>query len=241
MTCALGATSTEARVALAEQVAMRLALRVWPTDLRADDPTAELSVVLDDVRGERMATDGVVVSAERGEVSVSADAAMAQGTYDGSAAIASGRDVIVAKYAAPPGEGPVAEVVVGTGAVPRAASTEGVVVFGRALDASRRPIRDALLTLGIGDRERTVRTGEDGWAQAPVRTASDREPLVVFARTRWRSAEGIAIPDRWGRGARGRRIWRRGGRSRSGRGGCGGRPSRWSPPSCARGRAPSPT
>ncbi|MEQ1503912.1 MAG: hypothetical protein ABMB14_16845, partial [Myxococcota bacterium] len=52
--CTLGAASTAFRIGVASGVASRLSIRVWPDELLADFAVAELSVVLDDTRGERL-------------------------------------------------------------------------------------------------------------------------------------------------------------------------------------------
>ncbi|MEQ1572251.1 MAG: hypothetical protein ABMA64_41890, partial [Myxococcota bacterium] len=51
VTCTAGAATADARVPVASGVPTHLGLRVWPDQLAADVPTAEIAVVVEDARG----------------------------------------------------------------------------------------------------------------------------------------------------------------------------------------------
>jgi hypothetical protein len=201
ITCTAGATTASVDVAVASGVAATLSLRVWPDELTADDPSADVSVVLDDARGERLPVRGVAVGAERGEVSMRADAGIvARGTYDGEAAVEAGGDRVSARYSAPPGSGPPRELLVRTGPVPQRAGE--MWVHGRALDADRRPLADVPLRLRAGGGEIRAVTGPDGWASGEVSVdpGTAGAPFPVEAVAGAFAARAIAIP---GEGATG--------------------------------------
>jgi hypothetical protein len=202
LSCALGSVSRTLQIPVVSGVAERLSLRVWPDELLADQPTAELSLVLDDVRGESLPASGLSVEARHGSVALQDTGGMvARGTYDGRQAASAGEDLISARYRAPAGSGPVQELQLGFGAVPAAGGSW--TVHARALDDRRRPRQGVpiLLSVGASGKAELV-TGPDGWATgvvtlpAPARGAP-RRPLLVSARTPARPgllASAVALP-----------------------------------------------
>jgi len=179
--CSLGgAAESSFRVEMAEGLASRLRLRVWPEELSTDFPVAELQVILEDARGERMPVAGVVVEAELGKVEMEPTAGfVARGEYQGAAAVEAGRDIIRARYELPPGQGFVGRLVVGHGPIP--ASGE-VQVHGRALDWEGRPLQGVDLSLSAGSGPAYATTGPDGWATATVPLPEGNGPVVFEVR-----------------------------------------------------------
>lgn len=191
--CAIGPTSTALRVGAVSGVPSRLSLRVWPDELLADFAVAELSVVLDDTRGERLPVGGVTVEAERGTIAMEpGDGIVLSGEYDGSAAIEAGEDRITARYAASPGTGPVDELLVQFAAVPSAAGD--LVVYARAVDALRRPLAAIPLTVRVGEAETAITTGADGWGTARVGIPAPAGPVAVTVTSSSRSANALCLP-----------------------------------------------
>jgi hypothetical protein len=175
-----GAAESSFRVDMAEGLASRLRLRVWPEELSTDFPVAELQVILEDARGERMPVEGVIVEAERGEVQMEPTSGfVARGEYRGTAAVEAGEDIIRARYELPPGTGFVTRLLVGHGQVP--ASGE-VQVHGRALDWEGRPLEGVDLSLSAGSGPAYATTGADGWATATVPLPDGNGPVVFEVR-----------------------------------------------------------
>lgn len=170
------------RVPAATGVPDRLKLRVWPTDLRADFPAAELRVVLEDARGERLPVEGVRVRAGRGDVVLEhVDERVARGEYVGTAAVAAGRDVVTAVYEAPHPGHFVSQLELAWGDVPPGPDAM-VQVHARALDPCRQPVPEVLIELDAGAASLTVPTGPDGWASATVPLPDTPGPVVLRAR-----------------------------------------------------------
>jgi hypothetical protein len=176
--CTAGGRQADFRVPVAA-VPARLSLRVWPEELRADFPTAEVRVALEDWRGERLLVDRVTVSAEEGHVDIqSGDPTLGRSEYDGSTAVAQGRDAVVASYHPPPGSGAPRELEFAWSAP----SPAGLVLSARALDRLRRPLEGVELTLSAGEAEARVVTGADGWASSPLSPELIAGPIPISAR-----------------------------------------------------------
>lgn len=175
--CRLGSWSSPPfRVPAAEGVPSRVRLRVWPTELRSDFPSAEIQVMVEDTRGERLPAEGVRVDARHGTVSLSTGGAAATGEYLGDAAVAFGDDILTARYDPPSVGTRVDQLRLGWAEVPH----EGTVwLHGRALDAQSRPVPGVVLQLDAGAAEASLRTGPDGWASAQVDVPSGHGPLVL--------------------------------------------------------------
>lgn len=171
--CSIGDRQGQARVPVAP-VPARVSLRVWPEEIRADFPTAEIRVALEDWSGERLPVDRVALSARVGRIEAQGDG---RAEYDGAIAVSGGRDTIEARYVPPPGSGPPVELELGWTAVTPA----GFTLHARALDALRRPLAERLLTLAAGEETFTVATDDDGWASAVV-SPDVAGPLPVSAR-----------------------------------------------------------
>jgi hypothetical protein len=220
--CTLGGRQAVIRIPVAP-VPARLSLRVWPQDLRADFPTAEVRVALEDWRGERLPVDRVSLSAVRGHVEpLGGGGVVGLAEYDGATAVAAGRDTVTATYRPPPGVGPVVEVELSWSAV----SAAGVTLGARALDARRRPVAGAALRLWAGGDAQDVVTDGDGAASAVLAHDTSDGPVTVGADwteggARVRSQRGAAVAPRGRRAAPRRRT-------------------SWRPPSCRCGRGAWP-
>ncbi|MCB9685905.1 MAG: hypothetical protein H6735_12760 [Alphaproteobacteria bacterium] len=189
--CVLGPTRIRRRVPVAAGVPARLALRVWPQDLRADFPWSEIRVTMEDWRGERLPVEDVVVTAGSGTVTMDDPGGIVlRGDYDGGAAAQAGEDRLHARYFAPPGGGPPTEIVFGWEAVPLRGSFQ---LFARALDADRRPV-SVPLRLGIGQASQDVTTGSDGWAKVEVAVPGGGVPMVAVAEVGGVTHRALVLP-----------------------------------------------
>ncbi|MEZ4240854.1 MAG: hypothetical protein R3F59_32795 [Myxococcota bacterium] len=238
--CAVGATTVAVPVPVASGVAARLSLRVWPDELMADEPTAEVSVVLDDARGERLPVRGLAVAAARGTVSLPPPTGIvARGTYDGHAAVEAGEDTVRASYTAPAGDGWPRELAVAAGTVPargdavvRARPRRGGARWPacgwRCASAATAPTPSRATTAGP-PRPCPCRTA------APARSRSRRAPATASrAAWSWPVSPAPAAAPGW-------RTSRTPSPCRSAPGGSAGCPSRSSRRCCGPPPAPSPT
>ncbi len=139
-----GAEHTE-RVEVPEGVPHRLLLRTFPDEVRADFPEAELRVVLEDVRGDRIDPSAVQVDAEQGLVELErVKGDVLRGLYDGHEAVDPGSDVLVAKLPVTLGEGAAQGVRGGW-----ARDGGRLTLYGQAVDRLGRPLRDVPLELRL--------------------------------------------------------------------------------------------
>lgn len=175
--CALGESVHRFRVPLADGVPARIRTRVWPAEMRADHPVAEILAVLEDGRGAVLPPHGLVLRAERGQVDVAVEGQVLRGEYRGHAVVSSGSDAIVARWHAE-GSGSWAERIDVGWSV---AHDGGVLLHARALDPRRLPVADVPLTFEVGGRASYALTGSDGWATArfPGPRPSDLEIVRV--------------------------------------------------------------
>lgn len=159
VSCQFAGTEHSERVDLPDGVPHALRLRTFPDEVRADFPEADLRVVLEDLRGDRLRPDGVEVSAEQGLVTLRpVQGNVLLGTYDGHEAVEPGNDVLVARLSEKLGEGPVQGVAGGW-----ARDNGTLELFGRAVDSRGRPLRGVDLALQLDDEAVGAGpTGADG-------------------------------------------------------------------------------
>ncbi len=200
--CSLGsAVESVFRVPMADGVASRLRLRVWPDELSTDFPVAEVQAAVEDLRGERLPVRGLQLDAHRGEVRVdAASPLLLRGDYQGARAIEAGEDVIRARWVAPAGSGAPARIVVAHGPIP----LEGALqVYGRALDVADRPLAGVPLALSTGGEVVDVPTDVDGWAVATLPLSAEDGVVVITARSAHRVARALGLPGDEARGGPG--------------------------------------
>lgn len=196
--CELGRDVTaRTRVPVARGVASRLELRVWPQDLRTDFPFAEVRVVLEDHRGERLPVDRVALEADLGTVDVVRPSATEiEADYDGAAASVAGLDQVRARWSAP-ADGVVPDVVrLGWDDLPREGS---VALVARVFDARRRPVPGASVSLSAGGPPVQVVAGPDGVARAVLPVPDGTGPVVLVGSAGGHVAEAVAMRGRAGR------------------------------------------
>lgn len=202
--CSLGASAeTSFVIPLADEVPHKMTMRVWPDQLSADLPLADVQVGLENAYGERISADGTVeFAASRGEVEVvQVRSATVRAEFQGPPAPDPGPVTVLATWTAPPGTGAVAELALAWGG--RAGEDE-VVAHLRALDSLRRPVSGAMATLASGGIENEVVTGEDGWATAAFDLPADIDrPFRVVGSTDRRHVEGLFVPETLGTGGPG--------------------------------------
>ncbi len=197
--CSVGAVTRTVRVEVEPGIPARIALEVWPEDLRGDFPVAELRAIAYDARGDRVDVQGLTIDAEHGRVVVQEAASTLRGEYRGESAVEHGTDAVIARYRRPPGPGPVTALNVGFDQVP---GPEGgpVVVHARALNARREPVAYVPLNLSVDGRTRSVMSEADGWASTSLEVPAGHRPHVVSASTAVASRYAVALPGEGGIG-----------------------------------------
>lgn len=177
--CSLGQEArTTTRLPLLPGPPAELVLRVWPEELTAELPVAEVAAHLVNQLGDRVASDALVLQAERGElVPVVAVAGLgARAEYRGEAAIGF-TDTLRATWARPPGEGGAVELDLSA----RPAGAE-LTVSGRALDRQGRPLAGVPMVLTLDGVAYSATTDARGWGQVRLASPSTPGPWVIEVR-----------------------------------------------------------
>lgn len=181
--CELGAEvpRLSQRVPTAEGIPRRVILRVYPLELSADFPVAQVQVLLEDSAGERLPPEGVVLSAEIGQIrDQTLEAGSVRAEYHGAAAVPKGGDRIWARYDYPPSKGVPSLVTLGLGSSVQDPSS--VEVLARVQDARGGPIQGIPVELSNGHHSSATVTDERGWASVILPLGSARELMVLEAR-----------------------------------------------------------
>ncbi|MFT7521672.1 MAG: hypothetical protein ACI9MC_003824 [Kiritimatiellia bacterium] len=190
VSCEVGSARGDLRLPAPTGRAHRLVLRAWPEELSTDFPVSEVTVHLEDVRGERLVAEGLQLTADRGVVVLhAADSPSRRAEYQGGIdAVRQGYDTIRAAWHLPMGEGDVHRVQVVRGPL----DSEGqIAIHARALDRQGRPIAGAALEVGLGDVSRSVVSAEDGWATASI--APTGSMLQMWARSGGYERRALAL------------------------------------------------
>lgn len=157
-----GAVRQQLRIPTDPSVPADVELRVWPPELDADLPLAQIQAWLEGATGERLAATGLLLQAERGTVTMDTEAgpAVAVAAYDGTAAVGHGEDRLTARWTPPMGSGLPWDLQAGLDAPP----SDQLAVAVVALDAGRRPLADVEVVARRGDQATTGRTDAQGRA-----------------------------------------------------------------------------
>lgn len=180
VTCAIGAAAeARALVPVARSVPVRLDLRVWPEELTNDFPVATVQAILEDALGDRMPADGVVITADRGEIRMQPpDGPVARGEYIGTNAIATRGDALRARWHLPPGTGAPAFLDVLPGELPPGGTGD---VWVRVLDDRGLPLVGASVAVSAGGAAVAAITDARGFAKAAVPLPDGMAPVVIEA------------------------------------------------------------
>jgi len=185
--CALADAALALRVPLGADRPARVELRVYPDALSADFPIAQVQAALLDRRGERVAAEGLRVTAETGELVLEPSEGALRGEYRGAAALERGGDVLTAAWDHPPATGAAWSLE-----LTPAAEEAALVAFVRALDRRERPVGAAPVRVRVGDRVEDAVTDARGWAV--VRFAGAPTVAVTL---RAETAGGLAREAPW--------------------------------------------
>lgn len=179
-----GQSSAILQVPVEAGVPAAVRLRVWPTELDADLPVAQVQAWLEGPLGDRLPAEGIQLSARRGAIvpEPGGSAATVLAAYDGSAAVAQGGDEIEARWQPPEGEGGAWRLEAEL-AGPPDATTSTLPIQVLALDRLGRPLPGVGLRVGIGPAEAEATTGPGGRAQVSVPTTALTGPWVVEVRS----------------------------------------------------------
>jgi hypothetical protein len=174
----------------------RLDLRLWPEELSADFPVADIAVSLLDGDGERLPFVGdVEVDATFGQVWLNEDGGpILRGEFQGDLVVEVGEGEIVASWRAPAGAGPPSRFVVAPVSVP----TSGVAQLQvRALDASQRPLAGLELQVDAGAGAALAVADDRGWARLKVAVPPGAGPVELGVSAEGRTARALVVRGAW--------------------------------------------
>lgn len=173
--CALerGTASTALRVPLVEGVAERIGLRVYPEEVTADLPVAQIQATVEDAAGDRIAPVSLFLDASAGEIRLlEVDGAAVRADYLADPTVPVG--TITARWYQPVGAGRPWELLLGASVV-----ADGLEVVARAEDRVGRPLAGVAVEVGVdGDLAEAV-TDEHGRALRLVARPGGPSSLVA--------------------------------------------------------------
>ncbi len=143
--CTLGTVQRQTRLTMRAHAPQAIALRFYPDVLSADFPLAEVLATLIDENGERVAVQGLELSAAHGKMVVHPSADALRAEYDGTAAAALGEDHLHARWSRRAGTG-----------APRAVSLcaargdAGLVAVARVVDGRGDPLSGVQVRVTAG-------------------------------------------------------------------------------------------
>ncbi len=161
--CAVAESAARFRIPLADVSPARIELRAYPDTVSTDFPVAQVQALLLDARGDRLAPEGLQLSALVGHLDSDVEDGAVHADYRGDAAVALGSDTIRAEWRAPLGSGAVWDLDLRAAAVPG-----GVEARARALDALGRPLAGVSVQGDVDGETWNGVTGSNGWTAAVV-------------------------------------------------------------------------
>lgn len=163
------------RVPVGQGRAARVVLQVYPQELSADLPVAQVRALVEDARGDRLPPQGLTLSAAHGRLD---DLREEGGALRADLVVdpAFLEDTVQAAWRLPPGRG--AAWGLEAWATP---TPEGVALLVRVTDREGLPIADSPLTLDTAGGPRTLRTGPGGWVQGVLPRPAGPELLTLRA------------------------------------------------------------
>jgi hypothetical protein len=186
--CLLLGKTLPIRVPVSRGVPAQVRLRVYPTDLSADFPIAQVQASLEDHAGERLPVEGLVLEADHGTVTVQpGPGTQLRADYEGDSSHP--EDTIRAVWVPPAGSGGVVRLVL---SALQAASRLEVGVF--AIDGRGRPLGAVPISLVTGKEEVWGDTGPDGWFRVDLEPRD--HPVALRATAMGVQAATLHLP--WG-------------------------------------------
>ncbi len=177
--CMIGARArTSIRVPVEPAPASLLNLRAYPAEMAAELPVTQVEAYLENASGERVPADGILITADLGEITILDDEtgpAAVRAIYEGEAAVAAGQDTLRAVWSLPPGEGGVWSL---QGAAECETDTSHCLLHARALDRLGRPLEGVEVQFEAGGESIRGTTNSAGWVSTTVKRSRDRVPFV---------------------------------------------------------------
>lgn len=184
--CTLGEQSVQTTQSGAKGTPSRVVLRAWPEELSSDFPVAQIQASLEDARGERLAPDGLSLSAQSGSLSPSVvEDRVLRADYQGRAD--QPQDLVRAEWTEPPSTGPVAHMAIDLAR--RGEQGEAVV---RIFDAQGVPVQGVEVALWLSDERRAAVSDARGRARLRFESQDAVLRLKINAQETW--AEALFLP-----------------------------------------------
>lgn len=177
-----GQVSALLQVPVEAGVPAAVRLRVWPEELDADLPVAQVQAWLEGPLGDRLPSEGIQLSAQLGTlVAEAGNPAILLSSYEGSAAVAAGSDRIEARWQPPEGQGGAWRL--GAGLVAAPGPDGALEVQVQALDRLGRPLPDKRVEVSLESAETEVVTAAGGLARARLPVSDPVGPWVLTVRS----------------------------------------------------------
>lgn len=190
--CDLDDASTSLSLPVAAEVPVGIELKVWPEELTADFPVADVRVSLHNAVGERVPFAGkLMLDAALGSLRVlDAEGPVRRAEYRGGLSAEVGEDIVEARWYQSAGAGPVDRLRLTTAAMPVAGELQ---VWVRAEDANRRPLPGREVAIEAGDRTMVTETGAGGWAHVLLPLLAGERPVRISARSEGRRRQIVLV------------------------------------------------
>ena len=159
----------------------RVVVQVFPQELSADRPVAQVQAYLESSSGTRVGIESLSLAAELGEIVALDDeggAAALRAEYRGEAAVEAGQDTVHAAWDRPLGQGPPWALTLGALAGP-----EEFVVTAQATDMHGLPLAGTTFEVELAGVTHTVTADDRGWARLGLPPLETKGPWVVEAHT----------------------------------------------------------
>jgi hypothetical protein len=133
--------------------------------------------------GERVAADGIEISARLGEIRVLTDEsgpAATRAIYSGEAAVAAGTDTLMARWSLPLGKGGVWSI---EGVAECEEEAEHCLVAARTRDRQGQPLEKIEVQFEAGGEHLSALSDDRGWASTSMRRSGNGQPFVAMVRS----------------------------------------------------------
>lgn len=170
--CQLDSVHATQRIPVVRGDPNRIRLRVYPTELSADFPVAEIEATLLDSYGDRVRASGLYLSSTHGDIEQEPHAEVLRGDYVGEVGVQ--EDLITAGWQMPVANGALVDIQVGA-----RGNYFGVEIVVRAMSSGSTVLAGENLEVSIGDESNQVMTDLRGWSTTTFHGVTG--PFVVRA------------------------------------------------------------
>ena len=188
--CQLDTVHAAHRIPVVRGQPSRIRLRVYPTELSADFPVAEIEASLLDAYGDRILASGLHLSTSHGEIVEEPHSEVLRGDFVGEIGVQN--DSIIAGWRMPAKPGPLVDIHMGARRVDLL-----VEVVVRALSSGSTVLAGETLMVTIGDQANEVITDSSGWGTTTFQDVSGTFVIRSSGGTIYRELIAVPSNDIW--------------------------------------------